>query len=281
MNAQRLKRAVGLWMTYAVLLIMMVISVYPILWVIGSSLNPGTSLFSSTLIPKHATFDHYVWLFTSPDSQYLTWYKNTLIIAALNAIASVILTMGTAYAFSRYRFVGRKHGLAFFLVLQMFPSMMTMVAIYVLLNMLNLLDSYWGLLLVYAGAQIPFNTWLVKGYFDTIPRSLDEAAKIDGAGHNTIFFRIMLPLARPVIALVALFNFTGPMTDFLLPQIVLTSPEKKTLAVGLFGFIYDQFGKNFTLFAAGSVLIAVPIAVLFLALQRFFIAGLTAGASKG
>jgi len=110
---------------------------------------------------------------------------------------------------------------------------------------------------------------------------LDEAARIDGAGHNTVFFRIMLPLARPIIAVVALFNFMGPMTDFLLPRIVLTNPEKWTLAVGLFGFISDKFGQNFTVFAAGSVLIALPIALFFLAMQRYFISGLTAGATKG
>lgn len=162
MNMQRLKSAIGLWMTYAFLLIMMVISVYPILWVIGSSLNPGTSLFSSTLIPKHATFDHYVWLFTSPDSQYLIWYKNTLIIATLNVIVSVILTMGTAYAFSRYRFVGRKHGLTLFLSLQMFPSMMTMVAIYVLLNMLDLQET--GISVVHQDFVIPGGDVLVRVY---------------------------------------------------------------------------------------------------------------------
>ncbi len=126
-----------------------------------------------------------------------------------------------------------------------------------------------------------FNTWLVKGYFDTIPRSLDEAARIDGASHTQVFFKILLPLAKPILAVVALFNFMGPMTDFLLPQIVLTSPENKTLAVGLFGMINQQFGKNFTTFAAGAVLIAVPIAAVYLALQRYFISGLTAGGTKG
>jgi arabinogalactan oligomer/maltooligosaccharide transport system permease protein len=168
-----------------------------------------------------------------------------------------------------------------FLGLQMFPSMITMVALYLLLNLLGLLDTHWGLLLVYAGAQIPFNTWLVKGYFDTIPRSLDEAARIDGAGHWTIFWKVILPLARPIVAVVFLFNFMHPMTDFLLPQIVLTNPNNQTLAVGLFNFINDNFKTRYTLFTAGSVLIALPITVTYLALQRYFISGLTAGANKG
>lgn len=281
MSGTKRKWSIGLLLTYAFLFFMVAVTLYPILWVIGSSLNPGTSLFSSTLIPKNATLDHYIWLFTSPDSQYLIWYKNTLKISLINAAVSVVLTTGTAYAFSRYRFFGRKYGLISFLVLQMFPQAMSMVALYILLNEIGLLDTHLGLILVYAGAQIPFNTWLVKGYFDTIPRGLDEAARIDGAGHNTVFFRIMLPLARPIIAVVALFNFMGPMTDFLLPRIVLTNPDKWTLAVGLFGFISDKFGQNFTVFAAGSVLIALPIALFFLAMQRYFISGLTAGATKG
>lgn len=281
MMGAKLRSNMGLVISYLILIAMCVICVYPILWVIGASISPGQSVFSTSIIPKNATLDHYKWLLTDPNSQYLTWYGNTLKIALLNAIFSVLITTGTAYIFSRYQFVGRKYGLISFLVLQMFPSMMTMVAIYLLLNMLNLLDSHWGLILIYAGAQIPFNTWLVKGYFDTIPRSLDEAARIDGAGHLTIFFQVLLPLAKPIIAVVFLFNFMMPLTDFLLPQIVLTSPDNQTLAVGLFNFINEQFGKRFTLFAAGSVLVALPITIVFLSLQRYFISGLTAGASKG
>ncbi|WP_124727776.1 sugar ABC transporter permease [Staphylospora marina] len=275
------KKRISLLLIYAFLLLMVVVSVYPVLWVIGASLSPGDSIFSTTLIPENATLDHYRWLFTSPESDYKTWYANTLKISFLNAVLSVILTTGTAYIFSRYRFYGRKYGLIAFLALQMFPASMTMVAIYLLLNLLNLLDSHWGLLLVYAGMQIPFNTWLVKGYFDTIPRSLDEAARIDGAGHWTTFWKVIMPLAKPIVAVVFLFNFMGPATDFLLPQIVLTNPENQTLAVGLFNFINNDFKKQYTLFASGSVLVALPVTVVFLALQKYFITGLTAGATKG
>ena len=281
MKKQSWASRIGLIVTYLILVLMVVVTLFPILWIIGASFNPGTSLFSSSMIPEKATVKHYVWLFTSPDSHYFSWYGNTLKISLINASLSVLLTAGTAYAFSRYKFAGRKHGLITFLLLQMFPPTMAMVAFYVLLNMVNLLDTHLGLILIYAGTQIPFNTWLVKGYFDTIPRGLDEAAKLDGAGHNTVFFRIMSPLAKPIIAVVALFNFIMPMGDFLLPQIILTSPENQTLAVGLFGFINEQFGQNFTRFAAGSVLIALPIAAFFLFLQRYFVSGLAAGATKG
>ncbi|KAF6511034.1 sugar ABC transporter permease [Geobacillus sp. FSL K6-0789] len=275
------KSRVEVALIYLFIAFMFVVIAYPLLWTISMSLNPGTSLYSASLIPEKWSFEHYKWLFTNPNSDYLLWYKNSLFVAAANAALSVLFTALIAYAFSRYQFVGRKTGLYLFLVLQMFPSLMAMVALYILLNMLNLLDSLWGLILIYVGGQIPFNAWLVKGYFDTIPRELDEAARIDGAGHFGVFFRIMLPLAKPILAVVALFNFMAPFTDFLLPSIVLRDPDKFTLAVGLFNFISDRFANNFTRFAAGSILIAAPIAVVFLFLQRYLISGLTAGGTKG
>lgn len=279
--SQRFRSHIGLGLTYLILLLMVVVTLFPIIWTIGASLNPGTSLFSTQLIPEKATLTHYQYLLTDPNSSYLTWYKNSLKISFYTAALSVLLTSITAFAFSRYQFIGRKYTLMAFLVLQMFPSLMAMVAFYVLLNMVGLLDNHWGLILIYLGGQIPFNAWLMKGYMDTIPRGLDEAARIDGAGHVTVFFRIIMPLCSPILAVVFLFNFMAPMMDFLLPQIVLTSPENKTLAVGLFDMINDRFGQFYTRFAAGSVLVALPIAAVYLMLQRYFISGLTAGASKG
>lgn len=278
---QKIKSRIEVALIYLFIAFMFVVIAYPLLWTISMSSNPGTSLYSASLIPEKPSLEHYKWLFTSPQSNYLLWYKNSLFVAAINAILSVFFTALIAYAFSRYRFVGRKMGLYLFLVLQMFPSLMAMVALYILLDMLHLLDSLWGLILIYVGGQIPFNAWLVKGYFDTIPRELDEAARMDGAGHFGVFFRIMLPLAKPILAVVALFNFMAPFTDFLLPSIVLRDPGKYTLAVGLFNFINDRFANNFTRFAAGSILIAAPIAIVFLFLQRYLISGLTAGGTKG
>lgn len=275
------KSRIEVTLIYLFIAFMAVIIAYPLLWTIGLSLNPGTSLYSAKIIPDNWSFVHYKWLFTSPDSDYLLWYKNSLIVAFVNSFCSVFLTALIAYAFSRYRFVGRKYGLYAFLLLQMFPSLMSMVALYILLNTLGLLDTLTGLILVYIGGQIPFNAWLVKGYFDTIPRELDEAARIDGAGHLGVFFKIVLPLAKPILAVVALFNFMAPFTDFLLPSIVIRNPENYTLALGLFNFINNQFANNFTRFAAGSILIAVPIALVFLFLQRYLISGLTSGGTKG
>lgn len=266
---------------YIFFLIMFVIIGYPLFWAVMMSVNPGTNMLVTDLFPDSPTLEHYKWLFTDPNSDYLLWYKNSLFVAVLNAVGSVVITSLIAYAFSRYKFIGRKYGLYMFLLLQMFPALMGMVALYILLNTIGLTDSLWGLLLIYLGGQIPFNAWLVKGYFDTIPKELDEAAKIDGAGHLRIFWTIMLPLAKPILAVVALFNFMAPFMDFLLPRIVLTSPENYTLALGLYNFINDQFSTNFTRFAAGAILIALPIALVFLVLQRYLISGLTSGATKG
>ncbi|GAB0288397.1 sugar ABC transporter permease [Staphylococcus pseudintermedius] len=271
-------KAIGI---YGFITFMFVVILYPLLWTFGISLNPGTTLYGAKMIPDNATFANYIYLLTDENSQYLTWYKNTLLVASANALFSVIFVTLTSYAFSRYRFVGRKYGLITFLILQMFPVLMAMVAIYILLNTIGLLDSLLGLTLVYIGGSIPMNAFLVKGYFDTIPKELDESAKIDGASHMRIFFQIMLPLAKPILAVVALFNFMGPFMDFILPKILLRSPEKYTLAVGLFNFINHQYANNFTVFAAGAIMIALPISIVFLFLQKYLVSGLTAGATKG
>jgi arabinogalactan oligomer / maltooligosaccharide transport system permease protein len=278
---KKTKNIVELTAIYAIIAVMFVVIFYPLLWAFGLSLNPGTSLYGAKMIPENWSFVHYEWLFFDPRSNYVTWYKNTLIVAFTTSIASTFFVSLVAYAFSRYRFTGRKNGLYTFLLLQMFPGLMAMVALYIILNIVGLLDNLLGLILIYVGGSIPMNAFLVKGYFDTIPRELDESAKIDGAGHFRIFFQIMLPLAKPILAVVALFNFMGPFMDFILPRIILRSPEKFTLALGLFNFVNDQFANNFTRFAAGAMLVAIPIALIFLALQRYLVSGLTAGATKG
>jgi arabinogalactan oligomer/maltooligosaccharide transport system permease protein len=278
---RKTKNIIELTAMYLVVAAMTVIILYPLLWAFGMSLNPGSSLYGASMFPENWSFVHYQWLFTSPRSNYLLWYRNTLVVAVSVSFIGTLTVALTAYAFSRYRFKGRKNGLYAFLLLQMFPVLMAMVAIYILLNTIGLLDSLVGLIIIYIGGSIPMNAFLVKGYFDTLPRELDESAKIDGAGHFRIFFQILLPLAKPILAVVALFNFMGPFMDFILPRIVLRSPENFTLALGLFNFVSDQFANNFTRFAAGSILIAVPIATVYLFLQKYLISGLSAGATKG
>ncbi|MCK2000180.1 sugar ABC transporter permease [[Brevibacterium] frigoritolerans] len=264
---------------YAGLILIALSVLIPIVWIIAGSLQPGNTLFSSTMIPKEITFAHYKELFQETD--YLLWYKNTLKIALANMVLSTFLVVTCAYAFSRFRFPGRKAGLMTMLILQMFPSFMAMIAIYVLLLQIGLLDSHWGLVLVYAGGSIPFNAWLVKGFFDGLPRSLEEAAKIDGAGHFTIFFKIMMPLSQPVLVFVAINTFIGPWLDFIFARLILTSTENMTLAVGLFNMVTGRGNTQFTMFAAGAVLVAIPITILFMIFQKQLTEGLTSGANKG
>ncbi len=273
------KKALKMIPVYMLLITLSLIILAPVLWIVGSSLNPGTSLFSSEIFPKEPTLRHYRDLFTETD--YKLWYMNTLKIASVNMVLSVILTTLTAYVFSRFRFKGRKITIITMLILQMFPSFMSMTAIYVLLYRLGLLNTHLGLILVYVSGQIPYNTWLCKGYFEGIPKSLDEAAKIDGASNLTIFVKVIIPLAKPIITFVAISNFIAPWFDFVFPQLILRSSDKKTLAVGLFEWIQKNQNTYFTRFAAGSLLVAIPITVLFLYLQKYIVQGLSAGANKG
>ncbi|WP_313635458.1 sugar ABC transporter permease [Exiguobacterium sp.] len=266
----RKQNRINMALSYLILTVASIIIVYPLLWVVGTSLNPGKSITSDI-------FD----LFDPSKTDYGMWYLNTIKIAVITMVVSVALITLTGYIFSRYRFVGRKNSLILFLVLQMVPQFVAIIAIYVLLNMLELFDTHLALILLYSGGAIPMNTYLAKGYFDTIPKELDEAARMDGAGHLRIFWQIILPLAKPMVAVIALFNFMAPFNDFILASLVLRSPEKQTLAVGLYNMVSEQFDNNFTLFAAGAVLSAVPIVLLFFAFQRFFVSGLTAGGTKG
>ncbi len=279
MKTQSRLEVLGIYLIFA---IMFVVIAYPLLWAVGMSLNPGRSMFSASMIPDNWSLEHYKWLFfDDPRGRYVQWYKNSLIVAGFTSLFSVIVAMLTAYAFSRYNFVGKKNGIFLLLVLQMFPILMAMVALYLLLSLVGLLNTLTGLIIIYVGASVPMMTFLVKGYFDTIPRELDEAAKIDGAGHMRIFFQVILPLTKPILAVVALFQFMTPFMDFLLPRIVLRNEDKFTLALGLFNFVSNEFDNNFTRFAAGAILVAIPIALVFLFLQRYLIAGLTAGGTKG
>ena len=281
MKSTKKNKIIRLTFTYLIIAIMFVIVIYPILWIVGSSFNPGNSLSGSTMFPKNPTLDHYKELFDREHSDYLIWYYNSLKISVMTMILTVITVSFTAYAFSRYRFVGRKNGLMTFLILQMIPNFAALIAIYILAVRTGLLDTHLGLILLYVGGQIPMNTWLMKGYLDTIPRELDESAKMDGAGHLRIFFQIVMPLAKPIIAVVALFAFVAPFGDFILAKILISSSDQYTIAVGLYELVGKKFGAEFTKFAAGSVLIAIPIATLFLFFQKYFVSGLTAGGTKG
>lgn len=271
---------IRLTLTYIILIVIAICCIYPALWVVLSSLRPGTSLYSPTLIPETFTLTHYKSLFTNESFKYGIWYLNTLKIATVSMFLSTILVTLSMYALSRFRFNGRKNILTTMLILGMFPGFMSMIAIFILLLELKLLDTHFALILVYSSGSV-LGGFIVKGFYDTIPRSLDEVARIDGATHMQVFTKIMLPLSRPILTYVALTTFTGAWVDFIFARMVLRTKEKWTLAVGMWDLVNSYQNSNFTLFAAGAVLIAVPITLLFMFLQRFLVYGITSGASKG
>ncbi|OUS76621.1 sugar ABC transporter permease [Paenibacillus sp. MY03] len=266
-------------LSYVILIILSCISLFPALWIVMSSLKVGNSLFSDTFIPKSFTFEHYINLFQN--TSYPLWFLNTLKVAALSTVLGTFLLLLSSYAISRYRFAGRKTTLTTLLVLQMFPGFMAMIAIYVLLNTVGLLNSHWALVLVYSSGAIITNVFVAKGFLDTIPRSLEDAARIDGASHMRLFFSIMIPLSRPMLTYASLMIFNGSFVDFIFADLVLRTEEQRTLAVGLYRMVSQRNSTEFTLFAAGAVLVAIPVTMLFMFLQRFLVEGLTAGASKG
>ncbi len=261
---------------------MMIIIIYPLLWTVGASFNPGNSLVSTSIIPKNPTFEHYKELFAGKESlQYGKWYMNSLKISVFTMIGTILSVSFTAYAFSRFRFKGRKNALTIFLLLQMIPQFSALIALFVLAQILGLMNSHWLLIVLYIGGQIPMNTYLMKGYMDSIPMDLDESAKIDGASNTRIFWQIIMPLSRPMIAVVAMNGFTGPLGDFILASTILRSPESYTLPIGLYNLVNQAMGASYTTFAAGAILISIPIAIIFIMLQKNFVSGLTSGGTKG
>lgn len=268
-----------LTVTYIVLIALTVISLFPALWILLSSFKTGNSLYSDSFIPNEMTLQHYRDLFER--TMYGTWFLNTLKVAVFSTVIGTFLLLLASYAISRFRFAGRKTTLKIFLVLQMFPGFMAMIAIFVLLNAIGLLDTHWALILVYSTGAIISNVFVAKGFFDTIPRSLEDAARIDGASHMKVFFGIIVPLSTPMLTYASLMIFNGAFVDFIFADLILRTEEQRTLAVGLYRMVSQRNSTEFTMFAAGAVLVAVPVTLLFLFLQRFLIEGLTAGASKG
>lgn len=261
------------------LIVMSLIVLVPIVWILMSSLNEGTGLASSTLIPRKMTIENYIRLFT--DTFYPVWLWNTFKVAALNTLVSVTANLLTAWIFSRFNFKGKKVGLMGLLLLSMFPTFLSMTALFTLFYTLGLYGNPMGLVIIYSAGSIPYNTWLIKGYMDGISVSLDEAAYIDGSSHFHTFFKIILPLSTPIITYCAVSQFMFPWMDYILPNLLLSGDKNRTLAVGLFSMISGKENSNFTMFAAGAVLVAVPIAAVFMLFQKYLVQGISAGADKG
>jgi arabinogalactan oligomer / maltooligosaccharide transport system permease protein len=286
----RRRPGTGLWLRqigwrHLVGIAAVLFSLFPIVFVISAAINPLGTLSSTSLVPSGAGFGNFHDLLTK--TAFSHWFLNSIVIAGASAFAGVFVSFCAAYAFSRMRFRGRRVGLISLLLIQMFPQFLAMVAVYYMFSAISDyypvigLNTQLGLLLLYLGPALGVNTWLTKGFIDTIPRELDQSALIDGASHSQTFFRIIVPLASPILAVTALLGFIGMINEFLFASIFLTSPETKTLAVGLYGLIEGQRNANFGMFAAGSLLTAIPTVVLFQFLQRYIVSGLSMGAVKG
>ncbi|MGO4938517.1 sugar ABC transporter permease [Fundicoccus sp. Sow4_D5] len=269
----------GRFFTYLFLVTLSVIIIYPLAITVTSAFQPGNTTAFALRLDTQWTLENFRRLFE--ETRYLQWYKNTLIVAITTMVAQVFIVTIAGYAYSRYNFIGRKQSLLAFLVIQMVPTMAALTAFFVMALLLDAINEFWFLSFLYIGGGIPMNTWLMKGYFDTVPYDLDESAKLDGAGHFRIFGQIVLPLVRPMIAVQALWAFMGPFGDYMLSKFILRNQEYYTVAVGLQTFINDTRNQRVALFAAGAILIALPISILFFMLQKNFVSGLVAGGTKG
>ncbi len=270
----------GMIWAYAVLAVFAFISVYPITRIITVSLRPGDRLLSTSLdfIPDGATLDNYrVLLFETP---FLRWLFNSLLVSVVVTITGVALASTAGYALSRYKFRGRNSMLGGLLITQMFPATMLLLPLYVVLINLRLLDSYLGLVVIYSATALPFCVWQMKGYYDTIPPALEEAARIDGCTPWQAFYRVIFPLAAPALVITALFSFMTAWNEYVVANVVLQDTAMFTLPLGLKMFQNDM-STQWGLYAAGALLVSIPVVGLFLILSRYLISGLTLGAVKG
>ncbi|MEA4883673.1 MAG: sugar ABC transporter permease [Clostridia bacterium] len=265
---------------YLVLAVACVLVLYPLLWVASCSFKASTGLVGSSLIPDTVTLDNYKTVLTDPDVNFPRWIMNTVKVSVLTALAALAVTTPAAYAFSRMRFPGRRQGLIASMIMQMFPSFMAIVALYTLLGWAGLIDTYLGLIIVYVGGAIPFSVWLLKGYFDSLPKEIEESAMIDGATRFQAFVRILLPLAKPILYVVGLVNFLGPYSEYIMAQVIITSTAKWTSVLGMRSLTSSQFSTQWASFSAVSVLTAIPIVIVFLSAEQYIVSGMTQGAIK-
>ena len=267
---------------YVLLIILSVIWLFPILWVVLTSFRGEGAMSVNYIIPKTFTLENYQMLFTNSSYPFARWFMNTLIVAIATCLISTFITVAIAYSVSRIKFKFRNRFLKLALILNMFPAFMSMIAVYYILKAMELDGTLVALVIVYsAGAALGF--YIAKGFFDTIPYSLDESAMIDGATKKDIFFKITLPLSKPIIVYTALMTFMIPWMDFIFAQVILGQQKQKyTVAIGLFTMLQpDKINQWFMPFTAGCVIIAIPITLLFMVMQKYYVEGITAGGVKG
>jgi arabinogalactan oligomer/maltooligosaccharide transport system permease protein len=291
-SSQKFQKQFSVIARLIVAVFLIAFSVFPVLWIISASFDNSQSLATQTLIPTNAGFDNYRDLFgLNPDYEfgdlfYWKWVFNSVKVSTITTILSISITTMAAYAFSRMRFAGRVTILKGILLIQVFPNLLALIAIYVLMFQAGEiipaigLNTHAGLILVYLGGSMGMNIWLMKGFLDTIPRAIDESGMVDGASHFQIFWNLLLPLLRPILVVIGILSFIGTYGDFIMARILLNDVNKYTLMVGLQIFTAGQFDKKWGVFAAGALIGALPIMVTYLALQDQIAGGLTAGAVK-
>jgi arabinogalactan oligomer/maltooligosaccharide transport system permease protein len=292
-TSQRFQKRFGLIMRLIVAVFLIIFAIFPVLWIISASFDPSNSLATQKLIPARVGLGNYEALFgLDPDYTFgnlvfQKWLFNSVKVASITTVLSLGITTMAAYAFSRMRFKGRVTMLKALLLIQVFPNLLALVAIYVLVFQFGEiipaigLNTHTGLILVYLGGSMGINIWLMKGYMDTIPRDIDESGMVDGATHFQIFWNLILPLLRPILVVIGILSFIGTYGDFLLARILLNDVDQYTLMVGLQIFTAGQFDQKWGVFAAGALIGAVPIMVIYLMLQDQIVGGLTTGAVKG
>jgi arabinogalactan oligomer/maltooligosaccharide transport system permease protein len=274
------KKAVGTVLVYILLVVITFVTVYPILQIFGISLRPANELYSTSLriIPENASFEAYrVILF---EKDFLTWLRNSVIVALTVSIFGVTLASTAGYAFSRFRFRGRKTGMISILVTQMFPATMLLLPLYIIMSKLHLVDTLLGIIIAYTATALPFCIWTMKGYYDTIPVDLEEAAMIDGTTRFGAFLKVTVPLSAPALVITALFSFMAGWSEFIVARVILNRQSLYTLPLGLES-LSSTFQTEWANYAAGSILVCIPVVVLFLLLSKFLISGLTLGGVKG
>lgn len=266
-------------------IVVVVLVLFPVVYVVGAAFSATGDL--TRLLPSKLSLQNFETLWSTPRYPYWAWFRNSLVVCLGSATLSVLLGALSAYAFSRLRFKGRDLGMATLLLFQIFPGMLLVVALFLIMVQLEDLvpaiglGTHAGLILVYLGTSLGGNIWLLKGFFDSIPKELDESALVDGASHTQIFVLILLPLARPMLAVAALLSTIAALNDFVLASALLSGAERWTLAVGLYQFVNAQYSQFWGPFAAGALIAATPVVVMFLVLQKAIVSGLTQGSLKG
>jgi arabinogalactan oligomer/maltooligosaccharide transport system permease protein len=280
MNNDKSKKIARISASYIVLIIFSLIALFPVVQVFTISLRPADRLLSTSLeiIPKDASLNTYKILFT--ERPFFLWLMNSTLIAVVVTLTGVALASTAGYGFSRFRFVGKKLGLLSLLVTQMFPATMLLLPMYIMLVKLHLINTYLGIIIMYSATALPFCIWQMKGYYDTIPMSLEEAGRIDGCNQFQTFYKIIFPLAAPALVITALFSFMSAWTEYVVAAQILQDTDLWTLPLGLKSFEANM-GSEWGLYGAASVIVMIPVVLLFLSLSKWLVSGLTMGSVKG